>query len=532
MKTSYAYVNEIFKTLPIGYYLGRNIPITLVESEIRSYFDPSHDNIVIGYRLIEMALATMPDDVSDAEIEEIIRGLVYHELSHVILTPSDMKRHASGKKEADALNIMEDERIETLLRNTYMNTNFKKNIMLLNRFTGNAPKNAYDAFYQTVRYRIGEKSWIDKFVEIINKYNKINSNSDYYGYYSTVGYCNMLSDMLKYYHDFMCDYEEKHKYDDTKTEEPMEDTTEKGVEDSVDTTTSMSDDTDDDTDNGIEDIANDIDTEDISDNSVESIIDKLLEDIEDTDAESISIDKCEFVDISKEVINVYYDNNLESKIRDIIIRKTKKASQTGSAISSYSGRFNPRSVGRDDYKWWVQQNRVGHVRQFSKVHFNLWIDNSGSFGSNDEIMNTFIQTLNRINLSDFTFDVITINTRINEWSDTHKIFESEGGNCLTDDIKEVIVRHQKPNTNNVNIVLFDGDAHTDDGYYHWYNNSSRKNTYEPFKNFDMNNTIIISDYANEDYIEHANLTTAKVKFTNNYVEEFVDEVLNMIEKIA
>ena len=215
MKTSYAYVNEIFKTRPIGYYLGRNIPITLVESEIMSYFNPSHDNIVIGYRLIEMALATMPDDVSDAEIEEIIRGLVYHELSHVILTPSDMKRHASGKKEADALNIMEDERIETLLRNTYMNTNFKKNIMLLNGFTGNAPKNAYDAFYQTVRYRIGEKSWIDRFVEIINKYNEINSKSDFHGY-CTVGYYEMMSDMLKYYHDFMRDYEEKHKYDDTK----------------------------------------------------------------------------------------------------------------------------------------------------------------------------------------------------------------------------------------------------------------------------------------------------------------------------
>lgn len=94
----------------------------------------------------------------------------------------------------------------------------------------------------------------------------------------------------------------------------------------------------------------------------------------------------------------------------------------------------------------------------------MFIDNSGSFWRNDDKMNIFIRTLARIKDPNFSFDIITINTKIVEWEGNSKIFMSEGGNCLSPKIAEVIRRHTPSATNVYNIVLFDGDAHSDDGY--------------------------------------------------------------------
>ena len=228
------------------------------------------------------------------------------------------------------------------------------------------------------------------------------------------------------------------------------------------------------------------------------------------------------------VINQYYDTSIDSKLQNIIIQQNRRKTKNGSAIPSYSGRINPRLVGvRDDYKWWVQQNRVGHVRSYSKVHFNLYIDNSGSFRSNDDKMNTFIQSLNRVydsKMVDFTFDIITINTSVREWSDTRKVFKSEGGNCVAPSIREVIMRHQKPNTNVVNVVLFDGDAHSDDDYKDYM----KEGCTEPMLAFDRPDTIIISDNYNARYLRNAK--KAKIKYLSyDYASEFIDTICTMLE---
>ena len=84
---SFNLVKNIFDTLPIGYYLGRSIDVELSKTSTDSYFDPINDNIVISYEMINIATADFDIDVNDANIESIIRGLLYHEIAHVILTP-------------------------------------------------------------------------------------------------------------------------------------------------------------------------------------------------------------------------------------------------------------------------------------------------------------------------------------------------------------------------------------------------------------------------------------------------------------
>ena len=241
---------------------------------------------------------------------------------------------------------------------------------------------------------------------------------------------------------------------------------------------------------------------------------------------SISVD--EFKDIINETLNTYYDPSLISTLTTIITRAMKKNKRNGSAINAYSGKLDVRAVAhRDDYRWWVQQNRAGHVRHNSNVHFNLFIDNSGSFCGNDVAMNKFIKALDKVEKSipSFTFDVITINTSVVEWPNHNQIFDSWSGNKLLPGIKDVIKRHQKTQTTNYNIVLFDGDAHSDDSY--GYN---RNPLNDPFKFFNLPNTIIISDEDNRRYIEGVHMTQAKVRYTYNYCREFIGIICNLLEK--
>ena len=154
MEITYNNLKNILKTLPIGYYIGRNIPVTMEEYSNMSYYNPAKDEIVIGYKLILDAYNKVEHMYKVEDEESVIRGLLYHEVSHAMLTPDTKYLFSVRHNLQDIINIFEDERIETLLRKFYMNVNFKRNVVFLNNYDGTKkPENARDAFYQAVRFR-------------------------------------------------------------------------------------------------------------------------------------------------------------------------------------------------------------------------------------------------------------------------------------------------------------------------------------------------------------------------------------------
>ncbi len=627
---NYNVVQNILNTLPIGYYLGRSISVTL-STGMDSYFNPAKDEIVIGYQAIEMAfknLAKSTYKINEHSEEELIRGILYHEISHVILTPKDLKSY--DNRYADQINIFEDERIETIFKKYYMNTNFKKNVIIFNDYhKGDSPRNALEAFYFIVRFHVGPKNYVNRVAQIIRNYRNINAATGNYW-----RYCDAVIDLWKdvkaawnnnqeqfqqqpqqnnqqsqdqngqqsqssqnnnsqdqnndsqnqnnkqqsQSQNSSSDENEKNdkntqssssnsddsdesdntqedansNSDDSQNNDSQDDAdsensdNQSGNGESEDSNESDSDDTNDsnnaeDSDEKSNDDSNSTsektghkagkeeadnmdnnsesneaeepdDFESMTDEEIEELIDDLKVNIEDAIKQLID-------EALKETVNSYYDPQLGVKLQQIINMKLKEKNKNGSAINSYSGRFNVRAVGqRDDYKWWAQQNREGHIRQYSKVHFNLFIDNSGSFSDNDDNMNTFIQALNRICTKDFDFDVITINTRICEWKDTKsRTFQSGGGTRLPLQVGDVIKKHTQPRANNYNIVLFDGDA-----------DPERDRSGNAFKFFDTPNTIIVTDRDNEEYICGFNKMRKVV--TGNYCEKFINEVLKLLEK--
>lgn len=610
MQATMNLIENIFKTLPTGYYLGRPITIHFDAVSTTSYYDPAKDWINISGPMILEALKNL--DVDEDTMEQLVRGVVYHELSHVILTPATLMSYASDR---DIMNIFEDERIETLCSGVYMNTDFRNTVKVINKYTGpTLPQDAKQAFYSAVRFHDCTPKILTKIMNIIKEYASMaNTKEDYDLRWTMKQYNDDIMDLYKEiakdFQDMMDmlsqmssdgDSEGDGEGQNTMSNTKSSSSNEKSDSNQQQTTSSSSsnDSSNEEESEGNEEQSNSSSSNDDSSeeksndqqsnagssndeeeskdqqsgsssneendseeekNSEEqndsldqnahgsdegsskdtssknnSSEDEKSEEEKEQEAlkekvegmiKDMSMTKDEFVQASNKVINKYYDPKLESKLAEIISRKMKRQALNGAALQGYSGTLDVRSIGeRDDYRWWVQRNRAGHIKQFSKLHLNLFVDNSGSFEDNDDRMNTFIRALNRIQDPDFSFDVITINTEVKEWTNTDQIFKSSGCNSLSDNIAQVIQRHQKPGTSTYNIVVFDGDCHSDDYY---------RQDPEPLRWFDTSNTILITDGHNEKYIDAAKFSQAKVKIiTRNYCSIFIEEILELLDRVS
>ena len=524
-------IRNIFNTLPIGYYLGRRITNVLSEKTTAAFYDPIKDEIVVGAPLIMEGLNHISEDISD--IESLIRGLLYHEVSHVILTPSLLKSY--NYIYADQINIFEDERIETIMQHRFHGVNFKRNVVILNNYNGKDPENADEAFYYAVRFRHGKQTYINTVNAIIDKYSKINSKTKETDYEA---YCE---EIIELYKKIKKDWEtetsnesksgsksseEKSKSSNKSSSNFSNESSKENNESSNESSkenNKSSEEKDESSSESSEENNESSNEDNDEEDRVNDLVDKITNNIYNPSDDDIN--KIINAAISSSLKNIYDDPKLVLTLSNIINKKLKANKNNGSAINSYSGSLNKRAIGsRDDYKWWSQQNRAGHVRQYSKVHFNLYIDNSGSFYRNDVKMNTFIRALSKINNSDFSFDVITINTNIVEWESHDRLFSSHGGNKLPQKIGKIVKKHMKPACNNYNIVLFDGDAHSDD--YNSINGTSN----DTFKYFDGNNTIIISDYENKRYIDPS-IKIAKVVYTQDYCNKFIEEIIKLLDRV-
>lgn len=513
MEITKSNIEKIFNTLPISYYLKRNITVTLEDGE-KSFFDPVKDVIVIGAKCIIDTFAKMDDSTAKSiSIETITRSLFYHEISHVILTPRNLFNYADIKYK-DILNVFEDERIETILKNFYMDVDFKKSVVLINNYKGESPKNASEVFYQVVRYRVGKSEWVNKVTSIINRYKDINARyTNRLGVIDKDGNNNSKknsteSAIITHYVNEIIDL-----YKDITKEYPenaMKNNSQKSISDNNDND-----------DNSNED-SNNTNVNEDSEDSTEINVSINVEDIcKDVVSDIVNIDNT-INNAIRDVTEVYHDDKLINKLNDVIDRKQKKRGKAGSAINSYHGKMIIKHVAtRDDYQWWSIQNREGNIRRFSKVHFNLFIDRSSSFSENDTKMNIFLRSLEAINNKDFSFDVITINETICEWPHTHLEFKSYGGNAIPDSLGNIIKKHTPRNAYVYNIVLFDGDCHTNDSF---------KKSKDNLCYFDTPNTIIVSDNSNKRYFSVC-ISKAKIIYTKEYCTEFINNIVTLLNRV-
>ena len=202
---------------------------------------------------------------------------------------------------------------------------------------------------------------------------------------------------------------------------------------------------------------------------------------------------------------------------DMLMANKKKGYYSNSRRTYNNGRIGPRNIVENDYKWFNDKGRNNN-KAYSKIHFNLFIDNSGSWSADLEV-NQFIRALNEIKSTDFDFDVITINCDIVEWptSDAY-VFRSGGGTNLSNAIAPIIKKHTLPGCQNYNIVVFDGDAH-----------GSCNAADEPFRHFNTTNSILVVDESNAQFIKNLNSCKKQI-IRSNYSQHFIAAVLELLER--
>lgn len=177
MKILLSELEKIVKEIPISYYCGYPISITVDKDADSSYYSPVPDAIVISWKQVNDALAMASEDCDKMSTA---RAFVYHEVSHSMLTPKDLQMD-------DIVNIIEDERIERYYNNFYYGVNFKKNIYNVCGYKSMndvvPSKNPKEAFFQTVRLGVGNPSalWeLDRFLNIYTPFVK--DSNDYVKY--------------------------------------------------------------------------------------------------------------------------------------------------------------------------------------------------------------------------------------------------------------------------------------------------------------------------------------------------------------
>lgn len=480
MELSFARCKSIVDTLPIGLYTGRRIPLELVKDEETSYYSITEDKIIISYPIIAHRFAQVKEGTCDEE--EAVRSMLYHEVSHAILTSTNLDNNFQN-------NCMEDQRIETVLKNYYHGVDFRK--QLYDIHGGHAPKatDAKSAFFNAVRFGLGTATVQKEVNRVIKTYATLNRISPRWSA-DDIDVSHYEDDIYELWRMVQNEFE-KHpeEFSDPNGEGQGVPSSKQGEI------------------NG-------------------EFAEKTSKDLTEIETNMEQLKRMVGASLSKDAgLKSAEKEQLDSfqKTAETIINNFKKKNSGGSGINTYSGVFNPRAVARKDYRYFERSMSVQGNNKFGSCHLNLFIDCSGSFCDNVKLTNGILAVLSNIERKNrnFSMDVVFINHQLKICKGVReRQMTAWGGNSIPADMKDIILKMQRPQTCNYNIILFDGDAVCND-----YSNMA--DAIKRFRAFDMKQATLITDPDNEQYMNPP-FSSTKVVVTQQYTKEFIRHITNAL----
>ena len=511
MKATFLQVKAVTDTLPIGFYTSRKIEAVLTEDTESSWYDPLRDTINISYKQLTEGIERITED----KFEMVIRSNYYHEVAHAMLTPKDLPCHSW-------FNIFEDERIERVTANLFYGINFAEAFNAICGKIAIPATSPEHAFFNLVRYHYGAKKWLNEVDKLIEKHKKIHRNSgeDRTSMWSSSEasiYYNNVKDLWER-------FSKEWKKDPKSAEgegiegESAEDKEGKGgsgYKGDIKATPK-------DTAKG----EAESESKGKGEESKSGMATESKPDGSHTSTKAIMSAKD-----MKALMSTIADSMMNPEFyhsTSILFENFRRKNSKGSGINGYSGVLNPRLADRPDYRMFERSVSSRGSNSFGTFHLTLYIDTSGSFYRNDEATNKIIKSLILIEQKNhnFTFDVVTMGREEKISPKSNRFIISEGGNHLSGEIFDIYRKMQLPQTYNYNIVLFDGDAYSND-----VNRAIIKKWLpdgKGFQAFNNNNCMIITDPYNEKYITKY-APSVKVIYTRDYVDELTDNVMKALQ---
>lgn len=509
MQVTYKQVKKILDTLPIGYYLGHAIPpVKLSKESDSTYINQITEEITVSFKNVQAMLQNAPDDI---DVESVVRGLLYHEVSHAVLTPHmtfkmdliprvcfddrtydlfvNLRRSYYKKFNCslpltvlkDIINIVEDERIETLLKDYYLNVDFRKNVVLLNGIID--PKKELEnadllkRLFLVCRYHVGTEEELKTLAGLISFYTDLTNKSEYQRIRGYLDCIDMfaLTVLRNVNIPTQQDNQNQQSSDDKRpdNEEPK----------------------------------------DKQSNGTPSPfeISDLFKDKPDMRKEAGEIrDELKKLSTNQEAASC------ADRLDRIITTAMNKRKMRSGAHTAYAGNIDPRLCGNNDYRWFTKKSTTGAGKRFDQININLFCDNSGSFCDDEDNLNGLIVTLLKLaeQNKDLTVTTTHINRSIRRGTKEDMFVHCNGGTMLDDSIKTIYPSLQKPNATNWNVVVFDGYC----------------NKPENFAVFNHPNVIMVVDDSNKTTIKTYCPQTRSKIITGNYAEEFEQTVLALLEQ--
>ena len=198
-----------------------------------------------------------------------------------------------------------------------------------------------------------------------------------------------------------------------------------------------------------------------------------------------------------------------------------KAQSSGSL--GYSGRIDPRSAANKDYRWFAKKTQGSSVKRFSKIQFNLFCDDSGSFWDSKLKMNAVILALKGLAATNHDIQVkvihcgdgITVPDQESPW------LQCRASSHFDDNIQKIYKEAQRPDATNINMVVFDGE-------FRMRGNITES---KAFGTFNHPNCIIVSDTDNEDAFNNYAPQARKTFITSRYADTFINQLIDQVGRL-
>jgi hypothetical protein len=507
MKISFNEMDNIVRTLPIGYYAKKRIPTKLDHCET-SYFDLVSKTITVSFEGVNIALEKVPEQYQ----ETAVRSSLYHEVSHAILsstkifTDFDKVSWYGNCKMTPEFNVFEDERIETIMKDEFLNVDFESNRHWINGRVPTdpieAPKDCFGAFYNLVRFHYGTQNWLDE----------VNALLDEYSYLSVANENDSIWDWYRYYEKVEDLYK---RFCNEYGADPEEYANNSGFGGFVvDIQGEVGESAEGEGANATENAEGEGEEKDGEQNGKGN----------PSKSNSTSMKNGGRMGGAGELLSNLYGKIAEKYTLDAktygqlegILANFNKKNGGGSAIYSYSGRLNPKQMIRDEYKIFERKSSVRGSNTYGSLHLNLFIDVSGSFWHNEEPVNKLLACLQELERKYpyFSFDLVKCGNGQTLAEKNARFIKTGGGNWLTEEVISLFRKLQKPQTQNCNIMLFDGDCCPDNNV---------------FERLDNSNLTIIAESDNARYLRKTE--KAKVIMQNNdYANVLTDNVVKTIAR--
>lgn len=470
-------VQEIVATLPLSYYFGEkaNYSLRVDENEETSFCNLYSHRIVISMKNIENAEKSMKTEAT----ESVIRGLVYHELSHAILTNPYLinayecyyNMTGNGRNPSYEFNVIEDERIETIFANFYLGVDFWKNRLLVLGPCTTPAETKEQYLFNVARYHEteGHPEALEALKPFLSCTCNRYSNSDKCYDTARKGY-DAVSKIYEIFEKVQQERERQEQSKDGKESKQDESEQEQSKE---------------------KEEEKEEKEEDKSSIFTEQEQDKLTKEAKKVVIQEVNKDYRHFY--GETLDQKKADNTLTASLLKIIARNGGFGVSDELSTEGYTGDFDPELKMQDfsgNKKWWSDSDDYGNTsKTASEKILNIWLDNSSSFYSNDKAVNQILASLAEIEkkMKSFKFRLVRITNTWDEMKGNQRISKSNGGNWIPDSVKDIYARLNMTGEEK-NIVLFDGQA----GY---------PEQFRSLKCFDNRNTTFIIEESNTEYIK-------------------------------